>query len=107
MANTFKNASRAIAASPGTVVYTAPAGVTAVIHTLAVSNVSSVPENITIHINDASASTSFRLMKDVPVPVGGTMYFPKPINLEEGDSIRLTSSSTNLLEAFLSILEIT
>jgi predicted DNA-binding transcriptional regulator AlpA len=106
MANTFKNASIAVNTTPGTIIYTVPLGRTAVVHTLVVSNISANPQNVTIQMVDASASTAFRLVSDAPIPAGGSLSFPKPINLESGDSIRIVASTVTTLEAFASILEI-
>jgi hypothetical protein len=107
MANTFKNASIVINAAPGTIIYTTPSATTSVVHTLIISNTSSQPQNVTVQFIDVSASTSFRLLTNAPIPVGGSLFFPKPINLEAGDSIRVTGSNPATLEAYASILQIT
>lgn len=107
MANTFKNASIVINSTPGTILYTTPSSTSSVIHALIISNTSASPQNVTVQVVDASASTSFRLLTNAPIPVGGSLFFPKPVNLEVGDSIRITSSTASALEAYASILEIT
>jgi hypothetical protein len=107
MANTFKNASIVVNATPGTILYTAPSSTSSVVHAMIIANTSSSPQNVTVQMIDASASTSFRLLTNAPIPVGGSLFFPKPINLEVGDSIRITGSTSATLEAYASILEIT
>ena len=107
MANTFKNASVVVNATPGTIIYGAPTATTSVIHTLLISNTSSVTQDVTVQVIDISASTSFRILANAPIPAGGSLYFPKPINLETGDSVRITASTAGTLEAFASILEVT
>jgi hypothetical protein len=107
MANTFKNASIVVNTTPGTVIYTTPSATSSVVHTLIIANTSAQPQNVTVQMVDVSTSTSFRLLTNAPIPVGGSLFFPKPINLEAGDAIRITASTSASLEAYASILEIT
>lgn len=106
MANTFKNASGIINATPGTVLYTVPSGRTAVIHSLFVSNNSASPQTVTIELVDADASANFNIVTNAPVPVGGSISLPKPVNLESLDAIRIIASTGGTLEAVASVLEI-
>lgn len=107
MANTFKASTSAVNSTPGTIVYTAPNGTSQVIHTLMVSNTSTLPQNVTVQFIDQSAGTTLRVLTGAPVPVGGTIFFPKPINLEAGDAVRVTGSNAGTLEAYVGVLEIT
>lgn len=106
MANTFKNASVQVNTTPGTVIYSAPSNTTAIIHTLIISNTSLADQTVTVQLVDSSASTSYRIVKDAPVPVGGSISIPKPINLESQDSVRIVASNVSTLEAVASVLEI-
>lgn len=106
MANTFKNASAVIDVTPGTVVYTSPAGATSVIHSLSISNVQVNDQTVTVEVVDQSASSTTRIMSNIAVPAGSSIYFPKPINLEPADFIRIIGSNAATLEAFLSVLQI-
>ena len=72
-----------------------------------ISNTSTVPQNVTVQFIDVSAGTTLRILTGAPVPVGGTLVFPKPINLEVGDGVRITGSSAGTLEAYVGVLEIT
>lgn len=106
MANTFKNASVQVNTSPGTVIYTAPNNASAVVHALIVSNTSGSAQTVTIQVVDTSASTSYKIVTNAPVPIGGSLSIPKPINLEPTDAIRIVASALTSLEAYASILEI-
>lgn len=106
MANIFKNASGTVNSSPGTILYATPSGNTAVVHSLFISNTSSVPQTVTIELVDASASASYKLVTNAPLPVGGSLSIPKPINLEGSDSLRIVASTGSAVQAVASILEI-
>lgn len=106
MANTFKNASSVVNVSPGTVLYTTPSDTQSVIHTLSLSNVSGNPHEVTIQFVDLSLGVTRNILTNAPVPAGSSLVFPKPINLEAGDSIRIVASDASVIESFASILEI-
>jgi hypothetical protein len=106
MANKFRNAAIIANTSPGTILYTVPAQTTAVVHAIVIANITSSPVSATVQFIDASGSTTFRLVTDAPIPAGGSLYFPKPINLEAADSIRIVASNSASIEAFASILEL-
>lgn len=106
MASTFKTAAAAILATR-TDVYTAGAGITAVVHGIHVSNIDGTnAATVDIEFYDSSATTYFHLGKTLPVPAGSTMVFEKPVNLETGDKISITASAANDIEAVLSVLEL-
>lgn len=108
MANTFKNKGLALSSTSRADLYTCPADTSAVVHTLNIANVNgTATASITIEVYDSSATTYFKIGYLIPVPGGSAYFFDKPINLEAGDKISLTSSTANYLEAFASILEIT
>jgi hypothetical protein len=107
MANTFKNAVSVVNVSPGTVLYTAPSNTQSVIHTLSLANTSSLPHQVTVQFIDLSLNVTRNILVNAPIPAGSTLVFPKPINLEQGDSIRIVGSAAASIEAFASILEIT
>lgn len=107
MANIFRNIGASINVTPGTVIYTVPSGRVAIAHSLYVSNNTNVPQNATIEVIDTSAATSYKLVTDAPIPVGGSLTLPKPINLEVGDGIRIIASTAGALNAVMAIVEIT
>ena len=107
MANTFKNAAKAMGNS-ATTVYTCPAATTGVIHAIYISNIhSSNDVTVDITVTDTSASATFHIAKNLSVPNGSVAIFEKPINLEATDILKLNASAASSLEAFASILEMT
>ena len=107
MANTFKNAAKAIGNS-ATTVYTCPAATTGVIHAIYISNIHATNDvTVDITVTDTSASATFHIAKNLSVPNGSVAIFEKPINLEATDILKLNASAASSLEAFASILEMT
>ena len=107
MANTFKNAAKAIGNSE-TTVYTCPSATTGVIHAIYISNIHATNDvTVDITVTDTSASATFHIAKNLSVPNGSVAIFEKPINLEATDILKLNASAASSLEAFASILEMT
>ena len=107
MANTFKNAAKAVG-NTNTTLYTCPAATTAVIHAVFISNVDGVNDaSIDVIVTDDSKSTDFHIMKTVNVPADSSLVIEKPINLEAADILKVKASATGDLEAFASVLEMT
>jgi hypothetical protein len=113
MASTFKNAGMVVVTSDNSSanLYTA-SGVTAVIHALYISNLSSTNvANVDIKVT-IDGGTTFRFIgKSLQIPIENTLTLDKPINLESGDIIRIIAepnedSSSPNVQAFASILEI-
>jgi hypothetical protein len=109
--NTFKNAGAPITTG-GTVLYTCPSSTEAIIHALYLSNINGVsPVNVDIQIEtrpQGSSTKAYRYIgKTLVVPEDSSLVPDKPINLQAGDSIKITASSNSMLEAVASILEIT
>ena len=107
MANNFKNAVSVVNVSPGSILYTAPSNTQSVIHMLSLANTSNNPHEVTIQLVDLSLGVTRNILVNAPIPAGSSLVFPKPINLEQGDSIRIIASSGGVVEAVASILEIT
>jgi predicted phage tail protein len=107
MANAFKNAGAAVAASR-TDIYTCPAATEAVIHAVYLSNVDGVSSvDATVEVYDSSAATYYHVGKTLPVPADSTLVLDKPINLNASDKLTVTASAASDLECFISVLEIT
>lgn len=83
--------------------YTCPVGFEAVVHSVFISpNVA----NTLITLGVQNVALAFGpIVKDVPLIYGGTLYFPKPVNLAAGESIQASCSLNADAEIFLSILE--
>ena len=108
MASAFKNAAVNLSSTSRTDLYTTPSLTTSVVHNLTITNVDGTNSaNITIEFYDSSATTYYKLAYLVPVPAGSTLIFDKPINLETGDKISLTASSSNTLSGYASVMQIT
>ena len=119
MANTFKVVSHDVMpASAGTPedLYTAPSSTTTVVLGLIISNVhtSQVTASVKL-VSDTSGggrtatNTTTFLLKDAPVPVGGSLEIlsGNKVVLETTDKLQIDSSVSNKVSITLSIMEIT
>lgn len=97
----FKNDTQSLTAALATL-YTVPASKESVIHAIYVTPVVA-STHVTIKAG-ASGSTGF-VCKDVPLVAGGTLYFPKPVNLAAAEIIEASCDTDDDAEIFLSILE--
>jgi len=106
MSNAFKNKGL-ILTDVSQTVYTTPAATESVIHAIFLTNTTESYEGfVTIIVHDTSASAEYKILYRAPVRPGSTLTFDKPINLEAGDSLKALASSTGLMSAFLSVLEV-
>ena len=116
MANAFTNAGVAIG-NTATTVYQVPIGTdSSVVHSIYIANidgVNSATVNIEVSTDGAGAANFFHVAKTVQVPADSSLILDKPINLRNannasaGDLIRATASGATLLQAFVSVLQIT
>ena len=116
MANAFKNAGVAIGNS-ATTIYQTPQGVdSSVVHSIYIANIhgtNSATVNIEVSTDGAGSANFFHVAKTVQVPADSSLILDKPINLRNannasaGDLIRATASGATLLQAFVSVLQIT
>ena len=106
--NVFLSVGSAIAASPGTAVYSGPGGSKqAVVHSIYVSNIDGTNSaDVTITAKNLVGDTFRHVAKDVPVPAGSTLVLDKPIDLSFSGVIHMTASTSGDLETVLGILEI-
>ena len=113
MASAFKNAGMTVVTTDNSSanLYTAT-GVVAVVHAVYISNKSSTNEaNVDVKVTTDGGSTFYHVGKSLRIPVENTLVLYKPINLENGDFIRIVAevnadSSSPDVEAYASILEI-
>lgn len=106
MANTFINAGAEIGTTD-TVLYTCPAGKTAVVHALFVTNVDGTdPSMVDIKATVDGGTTYRHIAKTIPVPQDTTFTLDKPVNLGPGDKLTLKASDAAFIEAFASVMEI-
>ena len=116
MANAFTNAGVAIGAT-ATTVYQVPIGTdSSVVHSIYIANIdgtNNATVNIEVSTDGAGAANFFHVAKTVQVPADSSLILDKPINLRNannasaGDLIRATASGATLLQAFVSVLQIT
>jgi len=70
------------------------------------SNVDTVQRTVDVTITDSSAVTTRHIIKAAPVPVGGALQL-KGIILETGDVLNALTDSANMIEATVSVVELT
>jgi hypothetical protein len=104
---TGKTAVQAVGTSATAIVTnSAASGKVFKVNSLYVSNVDGV-SNATVNIDLFRSSTAYHIAKTVTVPADATIdVMTKAIYLEEGDSLRLTASAANDIEAVCSYEEI-
>ena len=83
-------------------VYTCPALKEAVIHAVYVTPLVS---STTVDLKAGASGSTGYIGKDVPLVAGGTLYFPKPVNLAAGEILEAKTLVSSDSEIFLSILE--
>ena len=115
MASTFKNAGLDVGvldSSAGDIYTASGSGVTAVIHAVYISNLSSTNiARVNVKVTIDGGSTFRHVGRSLEVDVNNTLVLDKPINLEASDILRVYAdpnpdSSSVDVEAFASILEI-
>lgn len=110
MANSF---TRKVQRSVGTTLtaiggYTVPASTQVAVVGLSCANVTIAALAVDITLNDGSTDTY--IVKDAPVPAGGTLVAvggEQKIVLNTGDSIKVKSSAASSCDVILSLLELT
>lgn len=109
MANTFKNYSTSIAAGTNGSFGTVPADTTSTCIGLTVANTGSTTATISVELYDSSATAYYYIVKNAPVPMGGSMIVvggEQKVVMETGDAIRVTTGSAASVDAIASVLEI-
>ena len=112
MANTFKLVNNAVmSASAGTTdaLYTVPSSTTTIILGLTLCNVHTAQVSATVEIVDTSAGITSTVIKDAPIPVGGSLEIMSgnKIVVETTDVVKVSSSIADKISATMSIMEIT
>ena len=104
MANDFKNA-QAVGVTSVTTIYTAPAGKTSILLELDIANTTQNVVEANVEIFDTSASTDAFLVKNAPVPAGGTLQVVagQKIILEATDIVKVTATAA--VDVVAAILE--
>ena len=104
MANDFKNA-QAVGVTSVTTIYTAPAAKTSILLELDIANTTQNVVEANVEIFDTSASTDAFLVKNAPVPSGGTLQVVsgQKVILEATDIVKVTA--TGAVDVVAAILE--
>ena len=115
MASTFKNAGLDVGVlddATGNMYTASGSGVTAVVHAVYISNLSSTnAAKVNIKVTIDGGTTFRHVGRSLNVSASNTLIMDKPINLEANDILRIYAdpnpdSSSVDVEAYLSILEI-
>ena len=104
MANDFKNA-QAVGVTSVTTIYTAPAAKTSILLELDIANTVQNVVEASVEIFDTSASTDAFLVKNAPIPAGGTLQVVsgQKVILEATDIVKVTA--TGAVDVVAAILE--
>ena len=104
MANDFKNA-QAVGVTSVTTIYTSPAAKTSILLELDIANTTQNVVESSVEIFDTSASTDAFLVKNAPVPSGGTLQVVsgQKVILEATDIVKVTA--TGAVDVVAAILE--
>ena len=88
-----------------------------VVHSIYIANIhgtNSATVNIEVSTDGAGSANFFHVAKTIIVPADSTLILDKPVNLfnaskaaSPGDLMRATADAASMLEAFVSVLEIT
>ncbi len=89
--------------------YTVPSSTTTIILGLTLCNVHTAQVSATVEIVDTSASITSTVIKDAPIPVGGSLEIMSgnKIVVETTDIVKVSSSIADKISATMSIMEIT
>ena len=105
MANTFKNALARNVGTSAVTVYTAPASKNSIAIELDLCNTTS--SGVTADVYITSGGNNFYLVKQAPVPVGGSLQViaGQKIVLSNGDALKVVSSVASSIDVVGAILE--
>jgi hypothetical protein len=112
MANTFKlvnNEVMSTVAGTSDALYTVPSSTTTIILGLTLCNVHTAQVLATVEVVDTSASVTSTVIKNAPIPVGGSLEIMSgnKIVVETTDVVKVSSSVADKISATMSIMEIT
>lgn len=102
----FKNAKVSGASTTGTNLYTVPSGKYSVIHAIYITNRYNL-EDLYVNIEVVSGGTSYYIAYLYPVQGNLGAVWERPINLQDGEVLKITASRADSVDAFASVLEFT
>ena len=109
MANTFKNAwKNEVNHSAADSVYTAPGATTSILIGLTLTNKGGSDITATVTLRDNSATTDIVFLNAVTIPKNTALEVMRgnKIVMETGDIVKIQCNTEDVLNAFLSVLEI-
>ena len=109
MANTFKNAwANEVNHSATDSVYTAPGATTSILIGLTLTNKGASDITATVSLRDNSAGTDIVFLNAVSIPKNTALEVMRgnKIVMETGDIVKIQCNTEDVLNAFLSVLEI-
>lgn len=84
-------------------IYTCPAGQEAVVHSILVTPLV-LSSTVSLQLKNAALETAF-IGKDMPLIEGGSLYFPKPLNLAAGEAIEASCLANDDVDVVVSVLQ--
>ena len=109
MANTFKNAwKNEVNHSAADSVYTAPGATTSILIGLTLTNKGASDITATVSLRDNSVTTDIIFLNAVTIPKNTALEVMRgnKIVMETGDIVKIQCNTEDVLNAFLSVLEI-
>ena len=102
--NNFKLiASSSVSGTSDSLINTAAAATTLVIHSVYITNVGAAASYANVKVEDSSAAITSHIAYNTEIPSGETLILDKPLNLETGDKLYVRG---NNLQVTVSALEI-
>ena len=106
MANSFKNAKVDLTTTNATTLYTVPSATTTIVKSILVSEDSGNADTITVTLTNASSAV-FSLFKVKAVGANTTIeLLTSPLDVTEGEIIKVTAATANRLHVVASLLEV-
>ena len=108
MANTFKLKTKANVGISTENIYVVPSATTTVVIGITLANISGSGAVVGVGITRPSAD-DVKVLKNVAIPQGSTLEFMQgnKVVLETADTLTINSSTSNSIDAALTIMEIT
>lgn len=103
---TFKNAKVSGASVSGTDLYTVPSGKYSTVHSIYATNRYNL-EDLYVNIEIINGSDSYFVAYLYPVQSNIGAVWERPINLENGEVLRVTASRADSVDIVASVLEFT
>ena len=91
--------------APATAILTATKAENPTVLEILVSNKNAAIKKVTVEVYRLANTTSYSLVTNYPIPIGGQFRCDFPIQMLDGDEIRMTAETVSTLDAFLTVSE--